>query len=229
MPQKELPDLPRLMALAGRLGEMAAAKRSYRAWLRDLQQGLLDEPLKRSAFAEIEAILAALDDPAWDFLQGEIVARGHLWSPQRGWQAILDAVNEARAFAYLKAQGCTEVAFMARCTDRKTPDLIARRDGRPVYCEVKTLNVSKEKAKGQLPPHFFRKLRDRARDAAQQLRAEPAMDAFRIAYFIIHFDDALHEQAAHHLAEIHREIAAWPADDIQYVFDVKPPLETAQP
>ena len=80
----------------------------------------------------------------------------HLVSRQResgrGWQALFDILSEARAFGHLQSIGCTGVHCIA-CMDKKTPDLGASSDGRSVFCEVKTINVSEDEAEKRSRMH----------------------------------------------------------------------------
>ena len=59
--------------------------------------------------------------------------------------AALHVFSEARAYGYLVSIGCTGVRFIPR-GKRKTPDLAATLAGEPVFCEVKTINISGEEA-----------------------------------------------------------------------------------
>lgn len=135
--------LPRIYELKDMLSDPSHPD----AYFQDFEDGLEKYKTKLSAFVKLERQLAVLDDQAWSDLKGR--AALHLVSQVReqgrGWQPLFDTFSEARGFGYLVSISCTGVHFIKR-TKGKTPDLGAARDGCPVLCEVKTINVSKDEA-----------------------------------------------------------------------------------
>src|ERR1039458_3272431 len=61
----------------------------------------------------------------------------------RGWQALFDRLNEAKAYRYLTKIGCSSVVFIPR-TIKQTPDSEGWLEGQQILCEVKTINISDE-------------------------------------------------------------------------------------
>ena len=101
------------------------------AYFQDFEKSLQENSQKLEAFRKIEAVLSVLDAEAWKVLKA--AASAHLTRPSphkgRGWQALFDALSEARGYAYLRSIGCTGIHFVAR-GDGPTPDIEAT-TGRP--------------------------------------------------------------------------------------------------
>ena len=160
-------------------------------------------PVRVQAFDRLEAELKVLDQHAWKFLQNEashLVRHKH---PKRGWTQLFDKLNEAKGYSYLIDQGCTDPAFIPRSTRERveTPDLRATLDNVPILCEVKTINVSDylikawhnrdvREVQNHVTPELTAKLESTLAKAKSQLTSfESALNAKRIAYFVINFDD----------------------------------------
>ena len=124
------------------------------AYFQNFEEELESSTDKLNAFRKLECWLDVLDDAAWqDFRQRaalHLVSRSR--ASGRGWQALFDILSEARAFGHLQSIGCTGVHFIA-CMDKKMADLGASLDGRSVFCEVKTINVSEDEAEKRSRMH----------------------------------------------------------------------------
>src|SRR4051812_34958241 len=135
--------LPRIYELKDSLVDLSHPD----AYFQNFEEGLGEHKSKLDAFQKLERQLAALDDTAWRDVRDR--AAVHLVAPKRtngrGWQALFDVFSEARAHGYLRDIGCTGIQFIPRGKTR-TPDLGAMRDGRPLFCEVKTINISQDEA-----------------------------------------------------------------------------------
>jgi hypothetical protein len=218
-----------------------ARRKPKRHWLKDFEQGIAVDRLKLKHFLHIEEDLAGLDAAAWGYIKKEILGRSDRWNMERGWEEVLNIANEAKAYRYLKDLGCSDISFISRTKDHKTPDLQARHNGTLVLCEVKTLNILSDEANARqhslardiqlkLPEAFFKKMRSRFNDAAGQIDAFDAeAETRRIIFAVVNFDDNLNEYLSEHMHQIHAELMTWPAGDIEYVFDVKPRFYSATP
>ena len=189
------------------------------------------------AHRKLESWFDVLDDAAWQTLK--LKATPHLVSRQRqsgrGWQELFDVFHEARAFGYLQSIGCTEVRFIKRKVNKMTPDLGALQGGRPVFCEVKTINRSYDEAKKQrriakgvfevespslnLDEGFLRKLRAALNKALEQLdAADPERQARRIIFIMPYFDDWLGYHQDRYIAQIDADLLHQRLDGAEMVF-----------
>jgi hypothetical protein len=138
-----LDELPRVFQLKDTLDD----PKNPTAYFQNFEESLRQNDQKLEAFRRVEAFLSVLDDDAWTTVKD--AASGHLVRPSankgRGWQSLFDILSEARAYAYLRNIGCSEIHFIARA-DQPTPDLEARIADRRVLCEVKTINISDDEA-----------------------------------------------------------------------------------
>ena len=118
------------------------------AFFRNLEPSLAESRGKREAYKTIEADLAALDPVAWAFLKAELAPLLTIHHGPRGWQPLIDKLNETKAYHYLKREGFTKIAFIPRAkrSGQRTPDLSARAGAAKVLCEAKTINISKNEA-----------------------------------------------------------------------------------
>lgn len=127
------------------LKDMVADPAHPDAYFQDFEDGLAEYKSKLNAFLKLERQLAVLDAEAWSDLRGRAALELQRRRPGRGWQQLFNVFSEARAFGYLVSIGCTDIHFIKR-THGKTPDIAALRAGVPVFCEVKTINVSDDEA-----------------------------------------------------------------------------------
>lgn len=137
-----------------------------RAWQRHL------DALPRDAIGIWNDLLATLPDDAWAILKASTLTQIDQRDPARSWRQVQDRFNEARAFVYLQARGCANVAFAPSSMAAAGPDLIAQRGALCIACEVKTIRLD------PMSVHRMRKLRSRLKDAVGQLAAIAADEAY---------------------------------------------------
>ena len=225
-------ELPRVYDLTDTLADPSHPDAFLRSFENDLEL-----PIVLDNFRKLERRLGVLDDAAWQNLKQSAAPR--LVSKQRevgrGWEALFDILNEVRAFGYLQSIGCTEIHFIERRDNKRTPDLGALQDGRPVFCEVKTINRSDDEAEKQcriakgeifverprldVDEGFLRKLRDTLTEALEQLDAvDPERGAQRIIFTMIHFDDWVGRYQDRYIAQIDADLLQQPLDGAELVF-----------
>ena len=204
------------------------------AYFQDFEKVLKDQS-GLYEFRKVEGWLAELDDAAWQNLKQRATPLLLKRESGRGWQGLFDILrSEARAFGYLQSIGCTGVHFIAR-TDKKTPDLGAlQEDGRSVFCEVKTINISDDEAEKRSRGHgddsfsrrsqdvsegFLRKLSDKLAEAVVQLdAADSKRQARRMIFTMLHFDDWWGNHQARYIAQIDAHLLQHPVDGAELVF-----------
>lgn len=189
-------------------------------------------PNKRPYFVELERDLQRLDRPAWDHLKGEVRHRLTQKSSLRGWQPLIDTLNEAKGYTYLAGLGCTDISFIPRSTT-KTPDLQATLGNSQVLCDVKTINISDDEAKrrfeggvgttlAHLPAGFFNKLSSDLESASSQMLAFNNEDGVRrLAYIVINSDDCLNEYADDYRTQIETYLTNLMRVDVDVVLDIQ--------
>jgi len=117
------------------------------AYFKDFDNSIRDEPSKKRVWLEREQAFQQLDVVAWTFLKDK--ARSYLTTQNlkgRGWHQLIDTLNEAYAYNFLREKGCSSVRFIPPSSLLKKPDLQAEQSGRKVLCEVKTINISEDEA-----------------------------------------------------------------------------------
>jgi hypothetical protein len=157
----------------------------------------------------------------------------------RGWHQLFDILNQAKAYGYLKREGCQDIAFIPRSTidGQQTPDLKATGTEGPVLCEVETLNVSKDEidriktggvgeTQTILNDAFLNKLTATLSAAERQMGTYFPGEARRIAYVIVNFDDRLHEYGDNYQRQID-DLMKLRQGSIEAVFDIKSAFYTA--
>ncbi|MGB9366215.1 MAG: PIN domain-containing protein [Xanthobacteraceae bacterium] len=206
------------------------------AYFRDFRNSLIQSPQKKKQFLDIERDLQRLDLASWEVLKSEAKLLLTARDAVRGWQALFDILNHAKAYNHLKKLGCTEIAFVPRATRQQTPDLKAVIDGKKLLCEVKTINPSDDEAlrrqtasvgtiRDRLESGFFNKLAsDLARAKAQMLAYDAEATTRKVVYVIVNFDDHLHEYADRYQTQIDEYLAANPVPELEVVFSIKPPF-----
>lgn len=223
-------DLPRVFELK----DMLADPSHPDAYFQNFEESLNRNPSKREAFQRLERQLAVLDNNAWRDLKERAAIQLQTRDAGRGWQALFDIFSEANGFAYLQSIGSTGIRFIPR-TKGKTPDLEGRLDGRPVLCEVKTINVSQDEADARHRIHqgeivssrvstrvgdgFLRKLNSNLANAIEQLDAQdPQREARRIVLTVVHFDDWVGDYQREYFAQIDEYLFANPVSGAELVF-----------
>lgn len=204
------------------------------AYFQNLEEGLDTQKSKRAAYGNLERQLVFLDEEAW----GDLKERAALVLQRReegwGWRSLFDVFSEARGFGYLASIGCTKVRFIPR-TKGKTPDLGAVRDGSPVLCEVKTINISKDEAGRRqrisggamvasatslhVGEGFLNKLTTTLEHAVEQLDGfDPDRKAQRIVFTVVHFDDWVGDYQPQYFAEMDAHLSLNPVSGAELVF-----------
>jgi len=191
----------------------------------------LENPHAFSQFRDLEQALQSLDEAGWESVKRRAIP--YLVAPKRsadgrGWQQLFDVFNEARAYRYLKEDGCADIQFIEPGNTRK-PDLQALKSGALVYCEVKTLNVSKDEAdrrveiseKGvaassvaiSLSSGFLNKVSSTFQSAVAQLDGvDPQRSATRLIFVVVHFDDWVGDYMPQYFAQLDAYLAANPVE-----------------
>jgi hypothetical protein len=210
---KNYPRLHELRALTADPG-------SYSAYFhREFAQSI-KSPGRAGAWSSREKDLQALDSAAWEALKGKLRPYlNGLDKDGRGWQQLIEAMNEATAYRYLAQQmGCRDIRFVPE-TAQQTPDLEASTDGGLVLCEIKTISESdgeiraRVESKGvygsnRLPEQFLAKLSATIAGASRQVNAYRAGEqARRILFLVVNFDDAIGEYVQEFYGQIDAHLA----------------------
>src|SRR6201987_2808321 len=162
-------EFPKLSELRGEAGDPSP-------YYFDVEDG---SQIQAKHVREIESDLQRLDACGWELLKGDLVPLVKKRKHERGWQPLLNKLNEAKGYNHLVRIGCTDVQFLRRSSSR-TPDLKGRLGPSTVLCEVKTINPSDNEFKSredhsvrsiviQLPTGFFNKLRSTLETARDQM------------------------------------------------------------
>jgi hypothetical protein len=223
------------------LSDLVREPESEKAYFRNLDKSLAEWPMKREHYRELEAQLQGLDARAWADLKAEVAPLLMAKDPVRGWQPLIDILNQTRAFNYLQKIGCTGIQFIPRSRTKRqrTPDLAAKLDSAKLLCEAKTVNISKGEAERRLTggvgtttdvlsPEFFRKLDHDIAQAKEQMTAHDPEAARRIVYVIINFDDLLHEYVDRYKTQIDDHMRGQGATGVDVVFDIKAAFSAAR-
>ena len=226
--------LPRIYELRDLLPDPPPAS----AYLRDLDRSLADIPQKLFQFRRIEQDLAGLDPQAWMFLKLELKPLLVAKHPKRGWQALFDKLNEAKAYNYLRGVGYDDVRFIPRSKTKgqRTPDFSAANGQSKALCEVKTINASEVEVDrrdsggvgtttNQLEQGFFAKLSaDLSSAKSQMLAYDIDVATKKIVYVILNFDDQLHEYADRYRQQIDHYLSSATPEGLEVVLESKPPF-----
>ncbi|MGH8471472.1 MAG: hypothetical protein ACREVJ_03220, partial [Gammaproteobacteria bacterium] len=170
---------------------------------------------------------------SWEFLKNE--ARSYLTTSDangRGWQQLIEILNQAYAHNFLVGAGCSGVRFIPRASQkgRQTPDLEGEVNGRKVLCEVKTINVSDAEVSrrrgvavgstaDRLAVPFFNKLMSDLCTAKKQMESyDDSVIVRRIAYIMLNFDDFWGEYKAGYFQQIDQHLADNPVPGLEIVF-----------
>ncbi len=231
-------ELPRIYELYD-LGPNPAPPEFY---FRNLDQSLAEIPQKLKQFRDIERDLQGLDPAAWAFLKSELAPLLTAKDPVRGWEALLNKLNQAKAYNYLVRCGYSRVAFIppSSVKGKKTPDLEASNAAGKALCEVKTINVSDIEAErlqaggvttveDQLNIFFLNKLGSTLRQAKTQIEAyDPNGECKKIAYVTINYDNRSHEYGDLYRIQIDQYLTLdQPAPGLKIEFDIKEAFYTA--
>jgi hypothetical protein len=208
-------EFPRLYELRDQIED----PKSLNVFWRDFDVKLKDAVLRKTC-RPYENALQTLDLDAWDSLKKEASAYQTIWDEEngRGQQQVIDILNQARAYTYLRNEiGCSDIHFIARSTAKgiKTPDLKGALGNIKVICEVKTINPSKDEVLRRLHGNtvrneyiplgqgFFNKLIYDIEVAKNQMEAYGKdKRALHIVYIILNLDNFWGEDKEKHYQEI---------------------------
>lgn len=200
------------------------------AYFKNFEKNFRVEEQFRQAWLAREAHLGKLNREAWEFLRDEMRPYLTRRDSKRGWEQLISVMNQARAYSYLQAIGCSTPRFIPRDSRKKTPDLEVDRDGGKVLCEVKTINISDFEVSARksgnsrmisdrLSCGFLNKLISDLEGAKKQMEAyDNHCSARRMVFVIINFDDLLAEYKNEYYRQIDALLAKDPVDGIEIVF-----------
>jgi hypothetical protein len=211
------------------------------AYFQNFDQTVNEWPPKRRQFLDLEHELQGLDRQAWAYLKEDVAPLIQTREPIRGWQALFNKLNHAKAYNHLARLGCSCIAFIpeSQVTGQRTPDLKATLSGTEILCEVKTINTSEIEAHrrveggvGTTDPDvskgFLRKLIHDVQNAKEQMDMYSGnRPARKIVYVIVNFDDALHEYAEMYKRQIDEFLTTEAFSDLEIEFNITPPFYTA--
>ncbi len=202
------------------------------AYFQNFDDSIRAEPSKAKVWLAREQELQRLDLESWHSLKNEaqpyLTSRNH----SRGWEQLISILNQARAYNYLLDMGCQPIRFIPRAISQgaRTPDLTGLLNGRNVFCEVKTINISDVEARRRnsggvwsssdaLGPGFFNKLKSDLLQAKLQLDAHGNSDECRhIAFVVPNFDDFLAEYKANYFLQIDEYLGRETVQGLEIVF-----------
>jgi hypothetical protein len=181
-------------------------------------------PQMRRASRPIEAALQSLDSDAWEFLKNEAAPCLTEWDEKnaRGQEQLINILNQARAYSFLREIGCLNIHFIPRSKKKneETPDLEGTLGHIKVICEVKTINISddeagdrRERSRGfspkpiqparKLKQGFWDKISKDLTKAKSQIEAYDSGNETRhIVYIILNFDDKWEDRKEEYYQEI---------------------------
>lgn len=207
----------------------------------DFDNSIASNPIKRIHFLHIESELAKLDAKAWEQLKAKTVPHFQKPHEKRAWSPAFDKLNEAKGYIYLIKTGCSDVEFIPENSrgNRRTPDVRGRAATKHILCEVKTVNISDDEVgarknmtarsiQGELPQQFFDKVSSQIQSAKEQMDDyEPDSEIRKVVYFILNFDDLLHEHIGTYFGQLRNYCLTANTSYAEIVFDVKPAFYSA--
>ena len=170
-----------------------------------------DEPDKKRWWQFYESKFVSLSECDWQNLVSKVVPRFLKNDPTRKWQTAIDLLNESIAYDYFVSLGCLDV-YLVPEAEHKTPDLSFSVGTVEITCEVKTLNRSEESIHSDGGRHAFTiedqlsenfldgKLMNTIND--NLLKFEAFENTKKLYFFVMNFDDRLHEYADRYLKQI---------------------------
>lgn len=209
-------------------------------YFKDIEK-LGEIPQQLRQFRDLERDLQSLEESAWNFLKSELTPLLSVRDTARGWQALFDMMNLAKAYRHLKTARHEKIEFIPRSIikGQQTPDLRSQLDSANVLCEVKTINISEVEAERRVSggvgttafamgEGFFRKLESDLTQAKKQMLAfDPRPTTKKVVYVIVNFDDLLHELVDIYRTEIDNYLVKKGPFDLQVILDIKPAFYAA--
>jgi hypothetical protein len=212
-------ELPKIYALRDQIKDFESPDSCFRDFDNTLQ-----DPVAFAAWETLENELQGLDSNACAFLSKEAAVYLTKWDGDygRGREQVLNIINQARAYTFLRNQGCADIHFIPPCKKKqgvRTPDLQGALGPVKVICEVKTINLSKDGALRRqsnnysdydppmLEQRFLDKLMCRIADAKEQIEAFDAENqAKHIVYIILNFDGTFGEYKENYFQQIDQHL-----------------------
>lgn len=180
-------------------------------YFQNFEQSLAELPAKRCVWTFYESKLAVLSEADWVVLKNKTVPRFRSPDTRRHWETAIDLLNEALAYDYIIKKGCERVELVPETNNSKTPDIRAMHKSKNIACEVKTKNISDKSLKDRLHGRSFF-IEDKLSPellaifektiCANISKFENDVGSFKILFFVLNFDDALHEYADRYLEQI---------------------------
>lgn len=209
-------DLPRLSEVQ----TLVLRKAPKHALFGNAVGGLASNARLSAVFRDVEDLLAVVPSPDWPEFRADLAAKFNEGrrpeqsrrSGLRRYQPAWDKLNEARACRRLVQDGFEAVRFVRALPGTKTPDLVGFLGDEPVYCEVKTINISDKEATRRAEGGVFTtettaseallaKSLDVATRALAQIR-EYERDCRAIVYLFLNPDDSLGKPIATIAAQV---------------------------
>lgn len=199
-----------------RIRELLTAAQDARrptSYARQFENVVAANATMQSLLAHYEQDLLRLDPSAWTVLKAAAVKR-LIQNPQRGWEPLFGLLNEAKAYAYLAALGCTGIQMIPPSYDDKAPDLRADLNGALVLCEVKTIHIRDDGR--ALSDEFLRgKLTRTLRAAKAQLDAYPSAAARKMVYVVLTPDESSQDYADDNSLQLRAFLQAFPLAGVE--------------
>lgn len=216
------------MAKLERMRELLATAQDARrpaSYARAFDQWVATDAITQEAMANYERDLLKLDHESWSVLKAAAFKR-LIRNRRNGWDPLFGLLNEAKAYAYLMALGCTDIQTIPHSYDTKSPDLRAQLKGRLVLCEVKTINIRDDErtirvtdgaqSTRSLSQEFLRGKLTRTLHAAKgQLDAFPSAMARKIVYVVFNPDKSLNEYVLDHALQIRDFLNESPIEGVE--------------
>lgn len=205
------------------------------AYFQNFDDSIRCEPDKKRFWIKREKDFKCLDPSAWENFKRKIKNSNYLNrpNPKRGWQQLVEILNEVRGYNFLMNLGCSFIEFIPEETIGKKPDLKGELNEEIILCEVKTYNPSEEEnerrkeliankikafnVQDSLDPNFFNKLKNIIQSAKDQC-VSFNKNARRIVYININFDDLLAEYKKDYYKQIDQYLEVHSISDIEIVF-----------
>lgn len=164
--------------------------------------GIYDSPTllpgTEKQFIAWEDLLRALDTESLNVFLRKAAGRATAnTNPDRGWNQLVECMNEVRGYQYAQSLGYTTVRLLDEQA-RPLPDIEASKTDGQCLIEVKTIQESDEElqmrgiiqsAEPGLPLRLKRLLKKRYLHASKQIAGHPwARHARKICYMVINLD-----------------------------------------
>ncbi len=180
-----------------------------------------ESSLAREWAEGLEKELGRLTPDAWIALKNKALPYLSKRDPHRAYSKLFEHLNEAKGYIYLQDNGYSDIAFIE--SNKRAPDLVARKGSEAALLEVKTINCSDDdithlrnnSTPGAervarsviygLPVAFKGKLAATIADAKDQLLNYDSVSAGpRVCFLVIKFDTnlALASPNRHYLKEL---------------------------